>query len=179
MFHLTRKLVRLLFLFCLLAPSRAQTADLEAETQRFLTEAFTQPPPSSSLWLTAEHKPAVRALLGHDYPAARLRYWRSGRRTAWVLDEIGKEMPITVGVVVDDGRIERMRVLAYRESRGWEVQSPNFLRQFAGAGLSGEQQLDRAIDGISGATLSVRAMTRLAKLALWLHPQAMQKASPP
>lgn len=173
---------RLLLLLCLLAPLRALAADVEAETARLLAEAFARPPVSATLWLTAEQRPLVRAILGHDLPVARLRYWRTmegAGRTAWVLDEIGKEMPITVGIVVDDGAISRMRVLAYRESRGWEVQSPNFLRQFTGARLGDEQRLDRSIDGISGATLSVRALTRLAKLALWLHQEAIKKAPPP
>ena len=43
-----------------------------------------------------------------------------------------------------------------------------------GFGVGGEQwtlttQLDRHIDGISGATLSVGAITRLASVALYLH----------
>lgn len=167
----------LLLLLTLSLPAGA--AEAEAEATRFLAESFSQPPASATVWLAAELKPAVRAILGHDMTAARLRYWRLGNRTAWVLDEVGKEMPITVGIVVDDGAISRMRVLAYRESRGWEVQSPNFLRQFAGARLGDEQQLDRSIDGISGATLSVRALTRVARLALLLHQEAIKKAPPP
>lgn len=167
----------LLLLLTLSLPAGA--AEAEAEATRFLAESFSRPPASATVWLTAELKPAVRAILGHDMTAARLRYWRLGNRTAWVLDEVGKEMPITVGIVVDDGAISRMRVLAYRESRGWEVQSPNFLRQFAGARLGDEQQLDRSIDGISGATLSVRALTRVARLALLLHQEAIKKAPPP
>jgi len=30
-------------------------------------------------------------------------------KTVWILDEIGKEKPITVGIVVDDGKIERVK----------------------------------------------------------------------
>lgn len=174
--------IRLLLLTLLALSLPARAADLEVETTRFLREVFVQPPTTETLWLTAEQRSMVRAILGHDLPVARLRYWRATEgpgRTAWVLDEIGKEMPITAGIVVDDGAISRMRVLAYRESRGWEVQSPNFLRQFTGARLGSEQQLDRGIDGISGATLSVRAMTRMAKLALWLHQEALKKAPLP
>lgn len=174
--------IRLLLSALMLLWALPAAADTEAETARFLREAFAQPAVPvvpEVLWLTAELRPAVRAILGRDIAAARLRYWRVGHRTAWVLDEIGKEMPITVGILVDDDRIERMRVLAYRESRGWEVQSPSFMRQFTGARLGDKQQLDRSIDGISGATLSVRAMTRMAKLALWLHQEAMKKAAMP
>ena len=117
---------------------------------------------------------SARAILDHDYPALRLRYWGQGARSVWVLEEIGKESPITVGIVVENNRIAQMRVLIFRESRGWEVESPAFIRQYLGAALKsdkdpGTSHLDRHIDGISGATLSVRALSKLSRLALLLH----------
>jgi hypothetical protein len=94
-----------------------------------------------------------------------------------VLDEIGKEMPTTVGIAINDSAVERVKVLVYRESRGWEVKSPAFTAQFFGARLAG-QNLDRHIDGISGATLSVRALSRLTRLAL-LFDQQVRKGGKP
>lgn len=152
-------------LFFLLAFS-ALAADQEVEVTRFLGDTFGQSPTAETLWLTGDLQPAVRDTLGHDYHAARVNYWHSGQRTAWVLDEIGKEMPITVGIVIGNSAIERVQVLVYRESRGWEVKSPAFTAQYDGAKLVSGQKLDRQIDGISGATLSVRALNRLARLAL-------------
>ena len=68
----------------------------------FVAEAFGgQAPAPAVLWLTGELKAEVRAILDHDYPALRLRYWGEGVRSAWVLEEIGKESPITVGIVVE------------------------------------------------------------------------------
>ena len=61
-----------------------------------------------------------------------------------------------------------MKVLVFRESRGWEVRYPFFTEQFADASLKAETKLDRKIDGISGATLSVDALIKLARLALFL-----------
>jgi len=84
-----------------------------------------------------------------------------------VLEEIGKEEPITAGFVVEGGRIKQARVLVYRESRGGEIRYPVFLKQYDGAALTADHYLDRSIDGISGATLSVRAMERMARLALY------------
>ena len=159
--------------------SSAWGADQETQTAHFLNEVFGQPPAPETLWLTKDLQPAMRGILEHDYPASRLRYWRVGQRSAWVLEEIGKEMPITVGIVVDNGAIERVRVLVYRESRGWEVKSPAFTAQFSGARLAAEQKLDRHIDGISGATLSVRALGRLARLALLLHQHVYYDAGKP
>ncbi|MDP4884461.1 MAG: FMN-binding protein, partial [Opitutales bacterium] len=68
----------------------------------------------------------------------------------------------------------QMQVLIYRESHGWEVRYPFFTDQFEGLELTNENTLNRKIDGISGATLSVNALTRLSKLALHLHKEAMQ-----
>ena len=70
-------------------------------------------------------------------------------------------------MVVSNGKIAKAKVLIFREIRGWEVKYPAFTRQFVGATFDGEK-LDRGIDGVSGATLSVWAMTKIAKIALVL-----------
>lgn len=176
-FHFDMTLLRFFLLLAFISP--AWGAEQEAETTRFLSEVFGQPPAPETLWLTGDLQPGVRAILEHNYPATRLRYWRVGQRTAWVLEEIGKEMPITVGISVDNNAVERVRVLVYRESRGWEVQSPAFTTQFTGARLTPKQGLDRRIDGISGATLSVRALGRLARLALLLHRHVVDETAKP
>ena len=136
----------------------------------FVSEAFGgAPPPPKVVWVTGSLRERIARVLGHPPRFLRVRAWLRDGRSAWVLEEIGKEQPITVGIVVDRGRIERIRVLIFRESRGWEVREPFFTRQFEGATLRAGDELDRPIDGISGATLSVRALTRLARVALLLH----------
>jgi Na+-translocating ferredoxin:NAD+ oxidoreductase RnfG subunit len=47
------------------------------------------------------------------------------------------------------------------------VRHPAFTQQFSDAKLE-NNKLDRHIDGITGATLSVRAMTAVVTLALYL-----------
>ena len=168
--------LRILFLLALALP--AWGADQEAEITRFLDETLGQPLAAETLWIVGDLQPAVRAILEHDYPAARVRYWRARQHTVWVLDEIGKEMPITVGIAINDGAVERVKVLVYRESRGWEVKSPAFTAQFSGARLADRQKLDRQIDGISGATLSVRALSRLTRLALLFDQQIRNGGKP-
>ena len=64
--------------------------------------------------------------------------------------------------------MERVRVLVFRESRGAEVHREAFVRQFDDAQLEDGRKLNRPIDGITGATLSVWALTRQVKLALLL-----------
>ncbi len=147
-------------------------ADVYQAPADFLAEVFQgQVPEPEVLWLRGEVKLRATAIMGHAYPALRIRYWRREATSAWILDEVGKEQPITTGIVVRDGRIARMRVLEYRESRGWEVRQAFFTDQFIDATLGGNDRLDRHIDNISGATLSVRALTRLARLALYLDSQ--------
>lgn len=136
--------------------------------ERFVAEAFggTAPKPKV-LWLTKDVAAVAARILGRAPAALRQRYWADERRSVWVLEEIGKEEPITAGFVVENGRISQAQVLVYRESRGAEIRYPAFLKQYQGAGLVEDQRLDRSVDGISGATLSVRAMGRMARLALY------------
>lgn len=143
--------------------------DVLLEPQQFVAEQFGGTPPKpEAIWLTGTLGEQVSEILGHRPPQLRLRYWREDDRSVWVMNEIGKEKPITVGVSINEQRIDQLRVLIYRESRGWEVKFPFFTDQFHSAQLNGGSELDRSIDGISGATLSVHALTKLARIALLL-----------
>jgi hypothetical protein len=146
-------------------------AETVYETQaEFLNRAFNEFPPEPDIvWLSGDRKLAVQQFLGHDYPALRVRYWCRDGRSAWSLEEVGKDLPITVGVVVVNNYIESLRVLTYRENRGGEVATPSFTEQFDGSALAVDGALNTNIDGITGATLSVRALSRLATVALFLH----------
>ena len=139
-------------------------------------------PAVSFIWLKGEVADAVKKILGHDYPQQRVRYWSAEGRTVWVLEEIGKVKLITVGFVVANSEITQMKVLVYRESRGREIANSFFTDRFKGQKLDAKLQLQRPVDGISGATLSVRAMTRLARMALCLdaarHPVPNAAAGP-
>ena len=138
----------------------------------FLNVVFAGDVPDAQvLWLKGDVRETSTAIMGHRYPGIRVRYWLKGTRSAWILEEIGKEKPITTGLVIGEQGIERLRVLIFRESRGWEVKHPFFTDQFPGIGLTADRKLDDHIDGISGATLSVRALKKLARLALYLHSQ--------
>jgi hypothetical protein len=164
---------RLLAALVLLVLSTLARAD--AALDRFLVNSFGGPDAAPQmLWLTPAIKQRAAGILGHDYPGLRVKYWRQGARTAWVLDHIGKEQPITMGVLVEDGQILNIEVLAYRESRGGEIRHGFFRRQFDRATLKAGDRLDRSIDGITGATLSVNAMTKVARLALAFHDEALR-----
>lgn len=153
-----------------IAAAADETVYLRPEA--FVDSAFEGVAPDPRLlWLTGELRDRVSDVLGHPPGVARLRYWRSDARSAWILEEIGKERPITVGVVVDHGRIHALHILIYRESRGWEVRNDFFTRRFSGAALDADDRLDQRIDNIAGATLSVNAVRKLASVALVLDQQ--------
>ncbi len=152
-------------------PTSAADEKVYLAPEAFLAEAFGTPPPPSMFWITAEIQPEIEKILGHPPPRLRQRYWKDGTKTAWILEEIGKEEFITAGFVISNDRIEKARVLIYRESRGMEVRYPAFLKQFEGTQLAERLRLSKRIDGIAGATLSVWAMERMARAALYFHRQ--------
>lgn len=145
--------------------------DVYQTPESFISETFAGVSPATkTLNIPAETKEKISNIMGTHYKLPSVQYAIQDGRTAWILEEIGKFEPITAGFVVGaDGKMERIKVLIYRESHGWEVKHKFFTRQFKNAGLKREKKLDKRIDGISGATLSVNALKRLSALALTLH----------
>ena len=129
------------------------------------------PPKAEVLWLDKTLKKQITEILDHKYNALRIRYWRQDEKSVWILEEIGKEKLITAGIVINNKKIEQVKVLVFRESRGWEVRHDFFTDQFKQATIKNNLQLDKTIDNISGATLSVRAVRKLATIALLLDQQ--------
>lgn len=177
--QMSSKPIRALLLVGLISFS-AQTlaAALSQESAAFLASQLPENPNKQYQWLTGEVKKQVISILDHPYPTLRVPYWQSGRdddrKTVWILEEIGKHKPITVGIVIQNQQIISLRILKFRESRGWEVELPSFTQQFDGIALKipvdlNNTDLTANIDGISGATLSVSAVTKLSKLALVLQ----------
>jgi uncharacterized protein with FMN-binding domain len=161
-------------LMCALGTTSIAMADQGRylDTTEFLASVFpTTEPQQQVLWVTPQVRESVEGILGHRFSLLRVRYWQDGDRTAWIIDEIGKEEPITIGVSIDGNRVGAVRVLEFRESRGWEIRYPFFTDQFDGARRIDGSGIDKRIDGISGATLSVSAVSRVVEMALLLHEQ--------
>jgi hypothetical protein len=154
-----------------LSPLAAKDVLVEPDT--FIGNAFEGEPEQKVLWLNKALKADIAEILGHPYKGLRIRYWREGARTAWILEEVGKVKPFTTGFIVEDNVLQSVEVLIYRESHGWEIRYPFFTNQFKGRTLK-DGQLDKTIDGISGATISVNAVIRLSRLVLFLHGEAVK-----
>lgn len=87
----------------------------------------------------------------------------------------GKDQPITFLVAIDTlDRLRDVDILVYREPYGGEVAYDAWRRQFRGKSAADRLQVGRDIRSISGATISVHAVTAgvrraLADLAAWHH----------
>lgn len=175
LFPTIRHYQRLVLASLLLTPL-ALMADIYLTPDQFIQSAFgAKTPKMYTLWITKDLTVQAEHILGHVPKQLRQRYWKNGLQTAWILDEIGKEEPITTGFVIENGKITQTIVLAYRENRGGEVRYAGFLKQYLGASLQADTQLNKTIDGISGATLSVRAIGRMARLALYFDKISQQE----
>ncbi len=135
----------------------------------FIRESLGELVKPSVIWPDKQIKSEIETILAHPFNKLRIKYWQREGESVWILDEIGKEAPITVGIHLRGDQIERIKVLVYRESRGDEVRHAFFTDQFKSARLNDDFQLNKHIDGITGATLSVRALTKMSRLALYLN----------
>jgi Na+-translocating ferredoxin:NAD+ oxidoreductase RnfG subunit len=105
--------------------------------------------------------------------ALRIRGGGSLRGFAVVRNVTGKDQPITFLVAADTGGVLKdVDVLVYREPYGGEVAYDAWRKQFRGKTAESPLVVDRDIRGISGATISVHAVTEgvrraLADLARW------------
>lgn len=107
--------------------------------------------------------------------AVVLRLWHgdSLQGYARVRNVKGKDQPITYLVALDSAlRLKDVDILVYREPYGGEVAYEAWRRQFRGRGPDDPMEVGREIRGISGATISVNAVTlgvrrTLAQFAEW------------
>jgi len=86
-----------------------------------------------------------------------------------LLDNVyGKEMPITFLAIFDEsGKIIRADIVKYREPYGGSVQNENWTSQFKKKDSNSGFTVGDDIDGITGATISVKSVTKgIYKLSL-------------
>jgi len=102
----------------------------------------------------------------------KVYYWtihKEGSTDYVVMDNvIGKSMPITFIVIFNsEGSIFHSSIVKYREGYGGEVRNQSWLSQFDGMTQDSLYIFNRDIAGISGATISVKSVTKgISKLSL-------------
>lgn len=133
----------------------------------YLSQVFSgKAPKAKALWITGDLKQKIVQAIGDSELKIREKYWQDGDDLIFILERIGKVKPITAAWHIRKDKIIQTKVLVYRESRGGEVARSFFTQLFEGIGLKGQSELSSHIDGISGATLSVNSMKKMARQAL-------------
>ena len=141
-----------------------------------VAEAFAE---ADSTWTetwtpSAEERAALTEKLGERIPETSFTFHRAARNghdMGWVLilDELGLHEPITHLVDVDNnGRIQDVKVLVFRETRGDAIKRPRFLKQFRGKSSRDRLTIGRDLDAVTGATYSSKAISRGVRKALLL-----------
>jgi hypothetical protein len=101
--------------------------------------------------------------------------------TAYFDTHLVRTLEETVMVVVTpDGRVGRIEILSFGEPREY-LPKKAWLQQFPGRELDRDLRLQRGLHGITGATLSARAVTGAARRILAIHRcllEAAPKGSP-
>lgn len=88
---------------------------------------------------------------------------------AYLDKHLVRTLPQTVMVAVDkDGALVGIRVLAFREPAEYMARE-GWLEQFRGKTAEDEIRMKRNIDGITGATLTSRAVTQCARRTMVIH----------
>jgi hypothetical protein len=163
-------IVLMLALLCSMSVKAFELYKTFQTPEVFLGEVFNNKVPAPKLLvLNGASQSKIAAVFNRSFPQQRIRYWENGDKTVWIFDDIGKEgyVPTTSGFVINNGVVESSKVLIYRESRGEQVAEPSFLNQINGSKAAGNN-LDKPVDNITGATLSVDMMKRMARTAITL-----------
>jgi len=128
------------------------------------------------LILDKQIKKEVENQVKQKFYRDKLYYWTisQGDTTiayAFLDNVIGKSMPITFMVILNiDGDIINANVIKYREAYGSEVGNKGWLQQFINLNNNSVYNIGKEIDGISGATISVKSMSKGIHKIATLYP---------
>ena len=166
---LRKRLCRRLIVFLgLVVWASTLTANLKEKTESLIYDhygdsisvLFKKIPIPEEIKFTAEKKAQLRFMRDQIY------IWEISRNEEMIglayLDNVkGKSQPITYAVFFDSqGMVEGSHIIKYREPIGGEVSNQYWLNQFFGKSWESDYKIGSDIDGISGATISVNAVTR-------------------
>jgi Na+-translocating ferredoxin:NAD+ oxidoreductase RnfG subunit len=137
---------------------------------------------------TKEQRAALHRELGYELSKSQYYFFVATSKTksgtvvdgyAFIDDQMGQHKPITFAVKLStEGVVLREEIMVYRESRGDEVRSPRFSKQFKGKTIDDSLRPNKDIDSVSGATISSRAITVGVRRALVLFDAAITSTQP-
>jgi thiamine biosynthesis lipoprotein len=148
-------------------------------------------PEADSFWVeewipTSQERADIEEHLAWRLDEEKFVIHRAGREGqalgfAVITEEMGRFKPITFIVKTSVAqKVDMVLVMVYRESRGDGVKRQRFLKQFRDKEASDHLRLNRDIVGVSGATMSSRALSIGVKkvLAVLEMRYPSQKAAP-
>ncbi len=156
------------------SPDGPEAVKVYFTQEEALTKVFAK---ADTLW-TEEWSPSpqerteLECCLGWRVTDERFAIHRAGRDGqdlgyAVITEEQGRFKPITFIVKVSASRrVDMVLVMVYRESRGDGVKRQRFLKQFRDKDTSDHLRLNRDVVGVSGATMSSRALAMGVKKVL-------------
>ena len=131
--------------------------------------AQSAPPAKIAASIARLYGPGVRIDTLRVETAAVLRVSRADSLLGFaaVRNVVGKDQPITFLVAIDPGdRLRDVDILVYREPYGGEVAYEAWRRQFRGKSAGDSLRVGKEIRSVSGATISVHAVTAAVKRVL-------------
>ena len=158
------------------SPDGPQQVQVFLDLEEALARVF---PAADQLWTeewvpTAAERQSLEFALGWRLDQQSFVFHRAsknGRNLGYALvdQELGRFKPITFMVqVTPEGKVGRVEVMVYRESRGDGVHRQRFLKQFRGKSVRDPIRMNRDITVLSGATMSSRGLTAGVKKVLLL-----------
>ena len=166
------------YLLLIILTSILVASDIKISCEEHL---FNQYPESTDirmhiLKLDKQMKKEVENQVKQKFYRDKLYYWTISQNDttiafAFLDNVIGKSMPISFLVILDiNGNIINTIVIKYREAYGGEVGNKGWLRQFENRGKNSGYEISKDIDGISGATISVKSMSKGIQKITTLYP---------
>ena len=114
--------------------------------------------------LSADQKTALKAIAPNaDESDFSFYYGKSAtgalEKACTVVPQQGKEGPMSIGICFEPtGLVATVTILSFEEEHGKKVAEQSFLKQFKGKKISDSFQVGKDVDGISGATVSSKAV---------------------
>jgi len=131
---------------------------------------------SFKLKIKDEEISTIKSQVNQNFYTKELYGWKiitnDNREYIAILDNVlGKSMPITFLAIFNKNRsVHNISIIKYREPYGGEIRSKRWLRQFENFNHFSNYKIGESIDGISGATISTKSISKgINKLTLLLE----------
>ncbi|PJA95963.1 MAG: hypothetical protein CO129_08995 [Ignavibacteriales bacterium CG_4_9_14_3_um_filter_34_10] len=111
-------------------------------------------------------KSEIEKFAGQKFFKDEVVYWKIPTNSkqikyAFIDNVYGKALPITFLVILsEEGKIEKVEIIKYREQYGSGVKNENWLSQFISFNSFSDFSIGKDVQGISGATISANSISR-------------------